>query len=156
MKDFCSPPAEHRTARLYFLKKIHKNPMSIRPIVSSINSITENLSKFVDFWLQPIMKKLPSYIQDTTDFVNIIEQMTLPRDCILASIDVSSLYTNIPHKDGIDEALLALKEQTSPDPMQPPAEVIGELIQVVLKNNVFGLRAIRTCKKGAAKGPVSS
>ena len=105
MKDFCEAPKEHRTSRLYFLKKIHKNPMSIRPIVSSINSITENMSNFVDYWLQPIMKELPSYIQDTTDFINIIERTTLPSDCILATIDVSSLYTNIPHMDGIDAAL---------------------------------------------------
>ena len=45
MIDFCKPPREHRTSQLYFLKKIHKNPMGIRPIMSSINSITENTSK---------------------------------------------------------------------------------------------------------------
>ena len=43
MTSFCIPPPQHRTAQLYFLKKIHKNPMGIRPIVSSVNSITENL-----------------------------------------------------------------------------------------------------------------
>ena len=31
----CSPPEKARLARLYFLKKIHKTPMGIRPIVSS-------------------------------------------------------------------------------------------------------------------------
>ena len=36
--------------------------MGIRPIVLSINSITENI---VDYWLQLIVKKLPSYIKDT-------------------------------------------------------------------------------------------
>ena len=35
------------------------------------------------------------------------------------------------------QPLKALAEQASPDPMQPPAEVLGELIQVVLTNNVF-------------------
>ena len=39
--QFCKPPANHRTSKLYFLKKIHKNPMGIRPIVSSCESITE-------------------------------------------------------------------------------------------------------------------
>ena len=46
--EFCKPPDKHRTSRLYFLKKIHKNPMGIRPIVSSCNSITEPISNFVD------------------------------------------------------------------------------------------------------------
>ena len=66
MFQFCKPPTHHRTSRLYFLQKIHKNPIGIRPIVSSCNSITENISQFIDFWLQPLMKKLPSFLQDTT------------------------------------------------------------------------------------------
>ena len=33
--EHCRPPKEYRTSRLYFLKKIHKNPMGIRPIVSA-------------------------------------------------------------------------------------------------------------------------
>ena len=37
--EFCKPPKQTRTSRLYFLKKVHKNPMGIRPIVGSCNSI---------------------------------------------------------------------------------------------------------------------
>jgi hypothetical protein len=73
MKEFCVPPKNHRTSTLYFLKKIHKNPMGIRPIVSSCSSVTENISQLVDIWLQPIMRKLPSLIKDTTEFINLIE-----------------------------------------------------------------------------------
>lgn len=39
--QFCKPPQNHWTSKLYFLKKIHKNPMGIRPIVSSCDSIAE-------------------------------------------------------------------------------------------------------------------
>ena len=69
MLEFCLPPHRIRTARLYFLLKVHKNPMGIRPIVSCVNNATENLSQYVDIWLQPLMKALPSYIRDTTDFI---------------------------------------------------------------------------------------
>ena len=79
-----------------FLKKIHKNPMGIRPVVSSVNSITENISIFVDYWLQPTVKQFPSYIKDTNTFTNLITQTTVLTDCKLVSIDVSSLYTNTP------------------------------------------------------------
>ena len=71
--QFCKPPANHRTSKLYFLKKIHKNPMGIRPIVSSCESITERISQFVDRWLQPYVQRLPSYVKDTTEFINQIE-----------------------------------------------------------------------------------
>ena len=91
--------------------------MGIRPIVSSVNSITENISQFVDIWLQPIMKSLPSFIKDTTDFINLIEITPINKECVLASIDVSSLYTNIPHSEGRDAAPNRIADS---DPRQPP------------------------------------
>ena len=137
MRVFCEPPKEHRTSSLYFLKKIHKNPMGIRPIVSSCSSVTENISQFVDTWLQPLMRNLPAFIKDTSEFINLIERTPFPESCLLASIDVSSLYTNIPHNEGKLAAMRALADVENPDPYQPPAEVIGELIEIVLQNNVF-------------------
>jgi hypothetical protein len=74
--EFCKPPRQTRTSRLYFLKIIHKNPMGIRPIVSSCNSITERISQFVDRWLQPHVRKLPSYLKDTTDKINRNDKIT--------------------------------------------------------------------------------
>ena len=113
--------------------------MGIHPIVSSCESITENMSQFVDRWLQPYVRSLPSYIKDTTEFINQIEQMILPTNCILASKDVSSLYINIPHDESIKSApffLMNHKEQYK-HPEQPNPEILGEPINLVLKNNVF-------------------
>jgi hypothetical protein len=36
---FCTPPTDYRTSQLYFLKKIHKNSIGIRPIVSIVSSL---------------------------------------------------------------------------------------------------------------------
>ena len=137
MTEFCMPPKKHKTSQLYFLKEIHKNPMGIRPIVSSVNSVTENISQLVDIWLQPIMKSLPSFIKDTTDFINLIESTPISGECLLATIDVSSLYTNIPHSEGRKAAITALNKIENPDPRQPPPTIIGLLIDVVLQNNVY-------------------
>ena len=109
--------------------------MGIRPIISSCNSITEPISQFVDKWLQPYVKKLTSYLKDSTDFINLIETLTLPNHCLLASIDVSSLYTNIPHEEGIQSALYYLKtnQETYKYPEHPTPEGLTELINIVLK-----------------------
>ena len=52
---------------------------------------------------------------------------------------MSSLYTNIPHDDGKQNVLYYI--QNNPDnytqPEQPISEVLTELIDIVLKNNVF-------------------
>ena len=85
------------------------------------------------------MKKFPSYPKDSTEFLKLIEITKLPHHCLLASIDVSSLYTNIPHDDGKQNVLYYL--QNNPDnyaqPEQSTSEVLTELIDIVLKNNVF-------------------
>ena len=60
MADYCFPPKRPRTSQIYFLLKIHKNLMSVRPIVSTIDSPTANISAFLDHYLQPVMKQLPA------------------------------------------------------------------------------------------------
>ena len=83
-----------------------------------------------------ICKKTPFI---STEFLKLIETTKFPHNCLLASIDVSSLYTNIPHNDGKQNVLYYL--QNNPDnytrPEQPTPEVLTELINIVLKNNVF-------------------
>ena len=137
MADYCLPPSTVRTAQIYFLKKIHKNPMGIRPIVSTVNSATANLAEFLDFYLQPIMKKLPAYLKDTTQFLCEIADIPIEKDTWLVTIDVKSLYTNIPNDQGIQACYRAWLKQESKDPQHPPAEVLRHLLEIVLKLNTF-------------------
>ena len=88
---YCLPPPRERPGRLYFLKKIHKRPHGIRPIVSSCAYATENTSQFVDICLKPMSKNLPSHIRDSTDFYNKIKNLKVSPGTILASLDVVSL-----------------------------------------------------------------
>ena len=103
-----------------------------------MHKLTEKISQFIDKWLQPYVQSLPSYVNDTTEFINLIEQTKLPSNCKLASIDVSSLYTNIPHDEGVQCVLRFLTN--SPDkykyPEQPNPEILGEFMNLVQKNNV--------------------
>ena len=137
MYTFCLPPKHARLARIYFLKKIHKNPMGIRPIVSSCESPTENISQFVDYWLQLHTKLSHSYLKDTSQFISEIEQLTIPPNATMVTIDVKSLYTNIPHNEGIKACLVAFISLERTNPQQPPAEILTNLLEIVLKNNTF-------------------
>ena len=80
------------------MPKIHKKNNPGRPVISSINCHTSNISKFVDYHLQEHVQNLPSYVKDTTDFINKIDDLAIPEDSILVTMDVSSLYTNIPNR----------------------------------------------------------
>ena len=91
-----------RTPQFYISPKIHKEGNPGRPVVSSINCHTTNISKYVDHHLQPIAKEIPSYVKDTNDFINKINAVkSVPKNSYLVTMDVTSLYTNIPNAEGI-------------------------------------------------------
>ena len=91
-----------KTPHLYITPKVHKKDIPGRPVVSSIDYHTCRLSKFVDHYLQPHTKALSSYVKDTTDFINKLENdKDTSKDSILVTLDVKALYTNIPNHDGI-------------------------------------------------------
>ena len=51
-----------KTPKFYLRPKIHKEGNPGRPVVSSVNCHTSNISKYVDYHLQPIVKEIPSYV----------------------------------------------------------------------------------------------
>ena len=128
-------PTHARTARFYHLPKIHKPGNPGRPIVSSCGAPTERISEFVDHHLQPLVKLSPSYLKDTKDFLQKLSQLgPLPPGCILLTMDVSSLYTNIPHNEGMEACRKALNSRLS---QTPPTHYLMEMIEQILTLNNF-------------------
>ena len=129
-----------KPGNIYFLPKIHKNvsPPPGRPICNTINTPTMNLSKWVDIQLQPLVKKLPSYLQDDNHFLkkinDINKNQTLPPNSLLVTWDVKSLYTNIPHKEGLEALRITLDRENIPS---AKANTIIEFSELVLTSNHF-------------------
>ena len=96
-----------------FYTLLHKPAVPGRPVVNSINSHTSRISKYVDFHLQPLAQQLPSYIKDTSHFLRKLDNLkdTNPQS-ILVTLDVKSLYTNIPN----DEGIVVVREAISKSP----------------------------------------
>ena len=83
-----------KPGRFYILPKVHKPGNPRRPIVSSNSHPTERLSHFVNYHLQPLVHKLPSFVKDTNDFLNkLLTIGNLPANSLLVTLAVSSLYT---------------------------------------------------------------
>ena len=93
-----------RTPKFYIPPKIHKENNPGRPIISSINCHKSKISKHVDYHLQSIMKEIPSYIKDTNNFINKINNHNIPKALIFVTLDVKSLYKSIPNPEGIASA----------------------------------------------------
>ena len=126
---------------MYFLPKIHKDNNPGRPIVSGCACPTVEISRFLDIHLRPLVETLPSYIQDTTHFLSHIQEINnqyspLSPRAILVSADVCSLYSNIPHSEGIRATQQAL--ETRPNP-HPPTEQLVRLLELILNLNYFSI-----------------
>lgn len=122
----------------YVLPKVHKslsNPPG-RPIVAGNNSLTEPLSNFVDFILRPLVTKLPSYLRDTSDFLACLSEIGhLSQNVLLATMDVTSLYTNIPHTDGLSALKHFLDLRIDDDGLT--TDFIVKMAELVLTKNYF-------------------
>ncbi|CAJ0917147.1 unnamed protein product [Ranitomeya imitator] len=106
------------TPVFYVLPKIHKNlhrPPG-RPIVSSTDSILSPLAITLEKILTPLTKQTRSFLLDTNEFLKLIKYLgPLSTSTILATWDVSSLYTSITHIKGI-EATNRLLTEANVDP----------------------------------------
>jgi hypothetical protein len=131
---------EYRTPNLYLLPKVHKGiiPPPGRPILSANGSPTEKISQFVDHFLKPCATKHRSYIKDTTEFIQKLNNVgQLSPNSLLATFDVTSLYTNIPNKDGIFAAKKALDINRPHPGLRPSNNSLVQLMEFVLSKNNF-------------------
>lgn len=68
-KAFLTPMAHH-IPMMYYVPKIHKDiNRSPSHLMSRIDSITARIGKYIDFYLQTVFKKVPSYLKDTKDTI---------------------------------------------------------------------------------------
>ena len=133
--DFLTAVKEPRTPLIYFFKKLHKNPIAVRLIVSNTNSPTCQLSAFIDILLKPIVNEHEQILKNTTQLINEIENLTCPANTILVTADVVSLYPSIPITDSINVICNFLKEYNHPT--YPPVIIINTLLSFILRYNCF-------------------
>ena len=128
-------PDTVRTQLIYFLRKIHKTPHGLRPIVSGTNGPTETISAFLDNILTPYVMQCKFVAKNSTEIINLIETTPLPTNCMLGTLDVKSLYLTIPQEQGIEWVLTRI--YTSPSPPKFPKEFLYQLLKFILSHNIF-------------------
>ncbi|XP_025262217.1 uncharacterized protein LOC112637212 [Camponotus floridanus] len=82
--------------RAYSLPKIHKTNIPFRLIVSSINSPLYSLALFLHKVMIKNFPIAPSHINNSFDLVHKLADIHIDDDSVLISLDVTSLFTNIP------------------------------------------------------------
>lgn len=139
-KRALQPPPDPRERRFYLLPKLHKavwpSPCMPpgRPIISDTGSISREWASFVEYFLAPIAKRSDSYVRDSMHAISLIRDTPLPNPALFFTMDITSLYTNIPTEEGImavSRAFLKYK-----DPKRPDLSVLS-VLRLLLYNNDF-------------------
>ena len=130
--------SDTQSAKNLNIPKIHKPNRVRRPIISDCEGPTERLSFCVDKLLQPIAQQQRSYLKDTTDFINFIEKTKVSQNTILVSMDVTSLYTNIPQEEGIKTVCKAYEKFHNYKP-PIPSHYLKDMLGLILKENLSNL-----------------
>ena len=123
----CQTPRPPHIPIFYTLTKMHKPTPVGRPIISGCDGPAERLFSFVDKLLQPIAQQQKSYLKGTTHFINFLEKTKVSENTILVSVDVMSLYTNIPQEEGIN-----IKNEP---PI--PTQLLQRALKLILAENSF-------------------
>ena len=129
-----------KTPAFYLLPKVHKgiDPPPGRPILSANGCPTEKISQFVDHFLSQTAPLHQSYTKDTTHFLKKIKDIgPLPKGTLLACMDVTSLYTNIPNHLGLVAANKALNKLRPQPGLKPSNQTLVQLMELVLTKNNF-------------------
>jgi len=97
------PDQEFPPPYFYIIPKLHKNPISSRPITPSFAWITSDISKFLANKWSPLLKKcgyiLPNSLQLVKDLEAINSSESLPLTANLYTWDIKNMYTNIDLDD---------------------------------------------------------
>uniref|UniRef100_A0A1X7U709 Reverse transcriptase domain-containing protein n=1 Tax=Amphimedon queenslandica TaxID=400682 RepID=A0A1X7U709_AMPQE len=138
--QYLQPPHKHTTPKFYGLPKIYK-PLNeegippMRPIISHVDSLLSRTAHFVDHVLQPLAQSYTDYIKNSTQLIQILENIEIREEVTLITMDVVSLYLSIPQQEClkvIHSEMCKFSDLIIFDP-----NLITQLLQVNMNNNFF-------------------
>lgn len=152
------PERDFNLRNFYLLPKVHKD-RSIwhfqtmppgRPIVSDVLSVTRGCATLIEHFLAPLARLSRSYVRDSHHVISLLHNVKVHDSSFLGTLDIASLYTNIPTEDGI--AAVSRAFQKHPDTKRPDLTLLT-LLRLILTNNTFSFRGERFLQvQGTAMG----
>ena len=103
-------PTGASSPKFYGLPKVHKEGIPLKPIVSSIGSISYETAKELSRILKSLEGKTTYHVKNTKDFIQSIQDVKLKTDECLISYDVEALFTSVPIQPAITNTKQKLEE----------------------------------------------
>ena len=115
----------------YLTIKIHKTPVSTRPVCSDCASLVHPLGKWLDYALQPVVADQPFYFKDSFSLKQELDKIVLPLNASIMTFDAVSMYTNIDINDSIERITTFLADIWDKN----ECKAVKSVMEIVMKNN---------------------
>jgi len=126
--------------RTYGLPKIHKIGNSLRIIISSLNSPLYHLAWFLHNIIKNSILEAPSTVKNSYHLVRKLNGTFFDPNYKLASLDVVSLFTNVPHEWVFEN--IAKKWDSISVNTKIPKEEFLLAIKLILNSTFFSFNKI--------------
>ena len=125
---------DYQPGYLYGNVKIHKEGNPLRPIISQIPTPTYNLAKSLNKIISPFIPNQYT-IKSTNDFLDILHS----NNCngVIGSLDVESLFTNVPIDETIGIILKHVFNHPTIAPPKIPPKLLQRLLELCTKESPF-------------------
>ena len=157
-KFLINNPDKPLTPRFYGLPKIHKQFTQlppVRPIVSQTLARLTPSAKLIDHLLQPLAQSYPDYLHNSSSLSQLLQDLQIPDDAILVTVDVTSLYPSIPQSECLN--IVHNEMCAHPDLIAINPNAIIQLLHVNVNYNYFTFAGLNFQQiKGTAMGAAFS
>jgi hypothetical protein len=115
--------------------KVHKNPVTLRPVVAKCGTAIESISKWLDCELQKLRKEIPWCIKDSDSFREEVIKLDIPPNARLVTFDAKSMYSNID----LDHAMQIMKHwfDTCEGLDLAHTDTLMQALHLVMRWNIF-------------------
>ena len=152
--DFIMPSGS-QPGLLYGLAKIHKEAVPLRPVISMINTAQYNLAQYLNSLIIPHINTQYTCVS-SSEFVQKLKLVPFRHELKMFSLDIVSLFTNVPLNETIDIATDVV--YSSPHPPKFPRDCFKKLLQFATSGEFLFdghfYRQVDGVSMGSPLGPV--
>ena len=106
---------------------------------SNCGSLTVVASKYVDYYLQKLIKYTPSYINNSLYVIDKLKNLTITNELLITTSDSKSMYTHIDPEEGITTIENYLNRYGNEYKIFISKKQIIDLLRLIMTNNFFNL-----------------
>jgi len=129
---------EFYNGHLYGLPKVHKDEKNppLRPIISMSGTVTHEVAQFLNDLIRPYLNT-SKIVRSSTEVLADLRELTLSPDDHVVSLDVESLFTNVPVNTTIDYIIDSVYHHTDRPAPDIPLDTVKSLLQICTTETPF-------------------